>query len=145
MIYLDNNASTKVAPEVKTAMLPFFSEQYGNPSSLHDFGAEARKAVEESRSEIARFLGIKLEREIIFTSGGTESNHTAIDSALKCFPGRKRLVTTQVEHSSIRTLCGRLQREGYEVISIGVSESGAIDWDTFLGALTDRKWLGTNG
>ncbi|MBI3999443.1 MAG: aminotransferase class V-fold PLP-dependent enzyme [Candidatus Omnitrophica bacterium] len=141
VIYLDNNASTKVAPEVKAAMLPFFSEQYGNPSSLHDFGTEARKAVEESRSEIARFLGIKLEREIIFTSGGTESNHTAIDSALKCFPGRKRLVTTQVEHSSIRTFCGQLQREGYEVISIGVSESGAIDWDTFLGALTEEVAL----
>ncbi len=137
MIYLDNNATTKVAAEVKEAMLPFLAEEFANPSSLHALGSRIRKRLEEAREKIAGILGARSEREIIFTSGGTESNHSAVYSALKCFPNRKRIVTTQVEHSSIRILCQKLQQEGYEVVSIGVSESGALDWDAFIQALTD--------
>ena len=104
-IYFDNNATTKVAPEVVEALLPYFSERYGNPSSLYDFGAEIRRTVEEARKQIAGYLGAKSEREIVFTSGGTESNHTAIHSALESRTNRKRIVTTQVEHSSVLNLC----------------------------------------
>ena len=138
MIYLDNNATTKVAPEVLEEMRPYFSDLYGNPSTLYEFGTKTRRQIEEARAEVARALGAKFEREIIFTSGGTESNHTAIYSALKTHPNCKRVVTSQVEHSSVRNLCERLEKEGYEVISIGVSQDGALDFEAFEKALTDQ-------
>ncbi|MBI4357887.1 MAG: aminotransferase class V-fold PLP-dependent enzyme [Candidatus Omnitrophica bacterium] len=138
MIYLDNNATTKVAPEVEERMRLFFGAFYGNPSSLYDFGKGIRRTIEEARAEVARFLGARSEREIIFTSGGTESNHTAIHSALKAHPERRRIVTSQVEHSSIRNLSRSLEREGYEVVSIGVSKQGTLDWEAFENALTDQ-------
>ncbi|MBI4395011.1 MAG: aminotransferase class V-fold PLP-dependent enzyme [Candidatus Omnitrophica bacterium] len=141
MIYLDNNATTKIAPEVKEAMLPFLADEYANPSSLYAFGAQIRRKLEEAREKIAQFLGARSEREIIFTSGGTESNHTAIYSALKSFPNRGRIITTQVEHSSIRILCQKLQKERNQVSTIGVSETGALDWDAFLQALTEEMAL----
>ena len=138
MIYLDNNATTMVAPEVREAMAPYFSDDYGNPSSLHGFGKRIRRAVEEARSEVAKLLGTRSERELIFTSGGTESNHTAILSALRAQPGRRRIVTSQVEHSSVKNFCGTLQKDGYEVISIGVSRTGSLDWKAFEETLTDQ-------
>ncbi|OGW85099.1 MAG: cysteine desulfurase NifS [Omnitrophica bacterium RIFCSPHIGHO2_02_FULL_46_11] len=137
MIYLDNNATTKVAPEVKQTMDPFFCDDYGNPSALYDFGTRTRRVVEESRKDVAQLLGAKTEREIMFTSGGTESNHTAIYSALKARPNRKHIVTSQVEHSSIRNLCQVLSQEGYKIISVGVSKDGALNWEEFEAALTD--------
>ncbi|OGW87880.1 MAG: cysteine desulfurase NifS [Omnitrophica bacterium RIFCSPLOWO2_01_FULL_45_10b] len=137
MIYLDNNATTKVAPEVKQTMDPFCCDDYGNPSALYDFGTRTRRVVEESRKDVAQLLGAKTEREIMFTSGGTESNHTAIYSALKARPNRKHIVTSQVEHSSIRNLCQVLSQEGYKIISVGVSKDGALNWEEFEAALTD--------
>ena len=139
--YLDNNATTQVAPEAKQAMEPFLSDLYGNPSSLYEFGAKVRRKIEEARADIAQRLGMKSERELIFTSGGTESNHTAIRSALKANSGRRRIVTSQVEHSSVRNLCCALETEGYEIVTIGVSKSGALDWETFESALTDETAL----
>lgn len=136
MIYLDNNATTMVAPEVKDAMEPYLSTQYGNPSSLYEFGKRVRRSVEEARAGIARLLGASQAREIVFTSGATESNNAAIRSALKCFRTRKKIVTTRVEHSSVKNLCGVLDSEGYQVISIGVGRSGALNWDEFEQALT---------
>ncbi len=136
--YLDNNATTKIAPEVKKVMEPYFSDFYGNPSSLYEFGTKVRRILEEARADVARVLGTKSEREIIFTSGGTESNQTAIRSALKANPNRKRIVTSQVEHSSIKNLCQQLAQEGYEVVSIGVSGSGALDLDAFEKALSEN-------
>lgn len=136
MIYLDNNATTMVAPEVKEAMAPFFSDEYGNPSSLHGLGTKARRVLEEVRAQVARRLGAKHEREIIFTSGGTESNQTAIRSALRIHPDRKKVVITQVEHSSIRNFCLSLEQEGYQVVYVGVSRTGELDWDVFKSALT---------
>jgi cysteine desulfurase len=138
MMYLDNNATTKMASEVLDAMKPYFSESYGNPSSLYDFGTQVRRVIEEVRKEAACCLDAKSEREIVFTSGGTESNHTAIHSALEIFPNRKRIVTTQVEHSSIRNLCQMLQKKGYEVIIVGVSKAGALDCGALKEALTDH-------
>src|SRR3989338_4196409 len=138
MIYLDNNATTKVDKEVIEAMSPFFSDYYGNPSSLYEFGTKNRRVVEEARTEVASLLNAASEREIIFTSGGTESNHTAILSALKVRPKRRRILTSQVEHSSIRNLLHSLESEGYEVKSIGVSNRGALDWNAFENALTDE-------
>ena len=138
LIYLDNNATTKVAPEVLEAMTPYFSEQYGNPSSLYDFGTQIRRVIEEIRVQVARHLGAKSEREIVFTSGGSESNHTAIHSALESRPNRKRIVTTQVEHSSVLNLCQTYQRKGYEVIFLGVSKTGALDWEAFEKSITDE-------
>ena len=138
MIYLDNNATTKVASEVFKAMEPYFSDEYGNPSSFHELGAKAKRALDEARSQMASSLGARLEREIVFTSSGTESNNTAVRSALKKFPKRRRIVTTAVEHSSIKNLCAALQKEGYEIISIGVSKTGALDWDEFNSALSNE-------
>jgi len=138
MIYLDNNATTMVAPEVLEEMEPFFSTSYGNPSSLHRLGTISKRAIEEARLKVAHCLGARSEREILWTSCGTESNNTAVRSALRCFPAKRRVVTTEVEHSSIRNLCTRLKSEGVEIISVGVSQSGAIDWGAFEDALTDR-------
>ena len=136
MIYLDNNATTKVAPEVREAMEPFYSETFGNPSSLHSFGKEVRRCVEEARDDVARLMGAAHGREIVFTSGGTESNNTAIYSALKSVPSRKTIVTTEVEHSSVRVLVQRLGTEGYHVISVNVTPTGALDLNALENALT---------
>ena len=136
MIYLDNNATTKVAPEVREAMEPFYSETFGNPSSLHSFGKEVRRCVEEARDDVARLMGAAHGREIVFTSGGTESNNTAICSALKSVPSRKTIVTTEVEHSSVRVLVQRLGTEGYHVISVNVTPAGALDLNALENALT---------
>lgn len=137
-VYLDNNATTKVALEVKKMMEPYFSDFYGNASSLYEFGTKVRRVLEEARADIARLLGAKSEREILFTSGGTESNQTAIHSALKVNSKRKKIVTSQVEHSSVKIFCQHLEKEGYQIISIGVSETGTLDWDAFEEALTDE-------
>lgn len=138
MIYLDNNATTMVAPEVRDRMVPYFSEDYGNPSSLYAFGTKIRRVIEEARGEVAHLLGARTEREIVFTSGGTESNLTAIRSALKANPDHKRIVISQVEHPSVRNFCHGLRQEGYEVISIGVSKTGALDWEVLEHALTNQ-------
>ena len=137
MIYLDNNATTMVSREVGKIISSFLHDTYANPSSLHRFGKDARRAVEEARALVARLLGANSEREILFTSCGTESNNTAIRSALQSYPEKRRIVTTQVEHSSIRNLCQALQKEGYEIISVGVMSSGAINWDELANALTE--------
>jgi cysteine desulfurase len=137
MIYLDNNATTQMAPEVKSAMDPFLGDRFANPSSLHQPGAEMRKALELAREKVARLLGARHPREIVFTSGATESNNAALRSALKCVPERKKIVTTEVEHTSILSLCDVLEREGYVVERVGVSSEGTIDLDGLDRALTN--------
>lgn len=136
MIYLDNNATTIVAPEVKEAMEPYLSTIYGNPSSVYEFGKRVRRSVEEARAIVARLLGSHDAREIVFTSGATESNNAAVRSALKSFRSRRKIVTTRVEHSSIKNLCNALGEEGYDVITIGVERSGTLKWEEFERALT---------
>ena len=126
-IYLDNNATTRVAPEVLSAMLPFFTEKWGNPSSLHRFGSETRTAVDRARQQVATLLGANRPTEIIFTSGGTESNHLAIRGTLNGQPDKKHLITTPVEHSSVLALCKTLEKEGYEISLLPVDSQGALD------------------
>ncbi len=127
-IYFDNNATTAIDPAVLDAMLPYLSHNYGNPSSAHGVGRDARKIVDESRSQVARLIGAS-ENEIVFTSGGTESDNWAILGALEMFPERRHIVATRVEHEAVRKLCEKLSRNGYEVTWIGVDSDGALDSD----------------
>ncbi|HOI41631.1 MAG TPA: aminotransferase class V-fold PLP-dependent enzyme, partial [Elusimicrobiales bacterium] len=117
--YLDNNATTRVAPEVEEAMKPFFGELYGNPSSMHFFGGANQKYLDRARESVARLLGAGPE-EILFTSCGTESDSTAIWSALRAFPEKKHLITTKVEHPAVLNLCKYLETQGYRVTYLGV-------------------------
>jgi cysteine desulfurase len=126
LIYLDNNATTQTDPAVVEEMLPFLTEQYGNPSSAYSFGKNAAAAVDKARERIAGLLGCN-PREIIFTSCGTESNNAAITAALSLDPDRQHIVTTKVEHSSIVKHCETLAKRGYEVTWLGVDERGQID------------------
>ena len=112
-IYLDNNATTRVDPVVVEAMLPFFTEHFGNASSIHAFGSEVGKALKKARGQVQALLGAEHDSEIIFTSCGTESDSTAILSALKAQPERNTVITTTVEHPAILTLCEWLEKEGW--------------------------------
>ncbi len=124
--YFDNNATTRVAPEVVEAMLPFFTEQWGNPSSIYAFGNEVAKQIERARTRAAALINAD-PREVIFTSCGTESNNTAINSALMTSPGKRHVVTTAVEHSSNIKFCEHLKRRGYEVTFLPVESDGSLD------------------
>jgi cysteine desulfurase len=135
MIYFDNNATTLIAPEVLEAMLPFLQNFYGNPSSAYEFGHPSRTAIEKSREQVAELVGANSPNEIIFTSGGTESDNWAIRGALEIFPGKKHIVTTEVEHEAIRKLCAKLERDGYEITWLEVDENGFINLDELKSSL----------
>ncbi len=134
-IYLDNNATSRVAPEVVDAMLPFLGEYYGNPSSMHSFGGQVSVHLKEARGRIAWLLGADAE-EIVFTSCGTESDNTAILSALAVRTGRRRIVTSRVEHPAVKALCERLDKQGYKVVEIPVDNIGNLDMDEYRKSLT---------
>jgi cysteine desulfurase len=137
VVYVDNNATTKVAPEVLDAMLPFFSELYGNPSSMHSFGGQVGRSIREAREQAARFIGASPE-EIVFTSCGTESDSTAIRAALQSFPDRRHIVTTRVEHPAVKNLCETLaKKHGYHVTFVPVDDKGRLDLDLLHRSLTD--------
>jgi cysteine desulfurase len=134
-IYMDHSATTPVAPEVLEAMLPYFSEKFGNASSLHSFGLEAKEALEESREKVAGLLGAKPE-EIIFTSGGTESDNLALKGiARKNQKSGKHIITTQVEHPAILECCRRLEKEGFEVTYLPVTNEGLVEIATLESAI----------
>src|SRR5439155_19948442 len=113
LVYLDNNATTQPAPEVVEMMLPFLSEMYGNPSSVHRLGQRARQAIDEARAKVAELLNCP-DSELMFTGGGTESINTAIRGILATRGQRKRIVTSSVEHSATRELCAQLGKEGFD-------------------------------
>jgi cysteine desulfurase len=139
VIYMDNNATTRVAPEVVDAMMPFLTDCYGNPSSMHNFGGQVGEAVENARQQVATLLGAELS-EITFTSCGTESDSTAILSALQAFPEKRHIVTTRVEHPAIKNLCenlGRLTGHKYKVTRLMVESDGTLDMDKYQEALAD--------
>ena len=140
VIYLDNNATTKPAPEVVQAMLPFLTDSYGNPSSVHRMGQRARQAIDESRAQLASLLGCS-DSELMFTAGGTEAINTAIRGLLAARAPRKRIVTSTVEHSATRELCQQLRREGNEVIEIPVDQTGALDLDRLRAEVNDATAL----
>ncbi|MBK6750147.1 MAG: aminotransferase class V-fold PLP-dependent enzyme [Pyrinomonadaceae bacterium] len=135
MIYFDNNASTAVAPEVFDAMKPFLTTEFGNPSSGHAAASAARSAIKQARENVAKMLGASDPGEIVFTSGGTESDNWAILGALELQPEKKHIVTTAVEHEAVRTMCKKLEKQGCEVTWLGVDEHGGLDLDELKDAL----------
>lgn len=134
-VYLDNNATTRVVPEVLEVMLPYFSELYGNPSSMHTFGGQVGIKIREAREQVAALLGASPD-EIIFTSCGTESDNTAIRSALAAHPDRKHIVTSRVEHPAIKALCAHLAESGYRVTELPVDSEGRLNMEAFEQCLT---------
>ena len=127
MIYLDNNATTRVAPEVLDAMQPYLGEYFGNPSSAHALGREMKRAIEHSREQVASLIGAAETNEVVFTSCGSESDNWAIRGVLAAQPNKKHIVTTQVEHEAVRNVCLQLEKEGYEVTWLGVDGNGELD------------------
>ena len=127
MIYLDNAATTRTAPEVVEAMLPYFTEQYGNPSAIYSLGSAGKKAINEARRTIAAAIGAKPE-EIYFTAGGTEADNWALKAAAECCAGKGRhIITTKIEHHAVLHACGYLEKNGYEVTYLDVDRDGILD------------------
>jgi cysteine desulfurase len=134
-IYLDNNATTRVAPEVVETMLPYLTELYGNPSSMHTFGGQVGKAVKQAREQVAALLGAD-ESEIVFTSCGTEGNNTAIQAALRAQPDKRHIITTAVEHPAVLNVCKQLEKQGYRVTYLSVDSKGQLDLMELEASLT---------
>jgi len=129
IVYVDNNATTKIADEVFEAMKPFLTDYYGNPSSMHTFGGKIRRFIDKARESVASLLGAESPSEIIFTSCGTESDNTAIISTLRSFPNKKHIITTKVEHPAVLSLCKYLETIGYRVTYLNVNSQGQLDLD----------------
>jgi cysteine desulfurase len=136
-VYVDNNATTKVAPEVLEEMMPYFSEFYGNPSSMHFFGGQVQKKVNEAREKVADFLGAE-PSEIVFTSCGTESDNAGILGTLDSYPEKRHLITTRVEHPAVGNVCTYLGRKGYRVTELSVDREGRLDLDELRESITDQ-------
>ncbi|HRV45858.1 MAG TPA: cysteine desulfurase NifS [Smithellaceae bacterium] len=134
-IYLDNNATTKVADEVMEAMLPYFNRLYGNPSSMHTFGGQVGQRIRDAREQVAALLGA-LPEEIVFTSCGTESDNAAIHSALMTRPDKKHIVISRVEHPAVRALCSHLGTQGYKITELPVDKNGLLDLENLEISLT---------
>ncbi|HEX8492314.1 MAG TPA: cysteine desulfurase NifS [Pyrinomonadaceae bacterium] len=135
IVYLDNNATTRVAPEVFEAMQPYLTEAYGNPSSAHTFGRQMRAVVERAREQVALLLGASETSEIVFTSCGSEADNWAIRGVLEEQPEKRHIVTTRVEHEAVRNLCERLEKSGYEVTWLEVDKEGNLDLEALRAAL----------
>lgn len=142
IIYLDNNATTKVDPAVIEAILPYLGEYYGNPSSMHSFGGQVGKALKTAREQVAALFGAE-PSEVIFTSCGTEGNNTAIRAALAAQPDRRHIITTQVEHACVLNLCKQLEKQGYTVTYLSVDADGLIDVMELEAAITGNTALVT--
>ncbi|MBW2239729.1 MAG: cysteine desulfurase NifS [Desulfobacterales bacterium] len=139
-IYVDNNATTQVSPEVLEEMLPYFNEFYGNPSSMHTFGGKVEHKITEARARIASLLGASSE-EIIFTSCGTESDSTAIRSVILSNPDKKHILTSRVEHPAVKNLYEYLSKNGYRVTFVPVDRKGRLDLDYLYENLGDDTAL----
>lgn len=137
MIYLDYNATTPVLPEVLEAMMPYFTSEWGNPSSTYKFGSKLKSVIETARGQVAELVGAQ-PREIIFTSCGTESNNAAIHAALQVNPGKRHVVTSAVEHSSVLNYCLALEKEGYRVTYLPVDRDGLLKLADIENAITDE-------
>ena len=140
VIYLDNNATTRVAPEVLEAMLPYFCERYGNPSSMHSFGGRVARQIAIAREQVAALIGASPD-QLIFTSCGTESDSTAILSSLQAFPEKRQIVTTRVEHPAVKNLCEQLDRltgQKHRVVMLPVDRDGRLDLQQYQEALSEE-------
>ncbi len=133
-VYLDNNATTMVAPEVREAILPLLESEYGNPSSMHGLGGSSGKLLSEAREKVAAGLGCS-PSEIIFTSCGTEGDNTAIHSAIESQPDKKHIITTRVEHPAVLNVVKHLERKGYDITLLGVDSDGRMDLDQLRKAI----------
>ena len=140
-VYLDNNATTRLDPMVLEAMMPFLTDFYGNPSSIHDFGLPAQAALERAHQQTAALLGAEYPSEIIFTSCATEATATAIASAIALLPERREIITSAVEHPATLAACEHLERQGYLIHRIAVDSEGALDMAQFRAALSPRVAL----
>lgn len=129
MIYLDNNATTKIDEKVLEEMIPFLAENYANPSSMYDFAKKPAKAIKEARVKVRDFLGAKNEKDVFFTSCGSESANTAIKGVVNCNKEKKHLITTKVEHPCVLNTYKALEKQGYEVDYIGVNSRGELDFE----------------
>jgi len=139
VVYLDNNATSMVAPEVLETIRPFFTERYGNPSSMHSFGGGVAREVRKAREHLAALLEAESPQEIVFTSGGTESDSTAIWSALETMPERREIVTTRVEHPAVLNLCKYLARSrGYTIRWLSVDKEGMLDMEEVREKITNQ-------
>ena len=139
-IYLDNNATTKVADEVIEAMQPYFGELYGNASSMHSFGGQVSKEIKLARQRVADLLNCD-PSEIFFTAGGTESDNWAIRGTLSANPAKRKLITTRVEHPAVLTTCRAMAPHGYKVVEISVDEAGRLNMDEFKAAIDEDTAL----
>jgi cysteine desulfurase len=137
VIYLDHNATTSVAPDVLEAMMPYFTSEWGNPSSTYKFGSKLKGVVEVAREQVAELIGAR-QGEIIFTSCATESNNTAIHAALKANPSKRHIVTSMVEHSSVLNYCKALEAEDYKVTYLPVDQDGLLKLADLENAITDQ-------
>ena len=141
MIYLDNAATTKTAPEVVQAMLPYFTEFYGNPSSVYDFAGKSKEAVTTAREQIAEVIGAKKE-EIYFTAGGSEADNWALKAAFEYFKGKgNHIITTKIEHHAILHTCEYLEKRGARITYLDVDENGVVDLDELQKAITPETIL----
>jgi len=141
-IYFDNNATTKVAEEVLEEMEPLFCELYGNPSSMHTFGGQMGRKIGQARDRIAGLLGCE-PSEVVFTSGGTESDNTAIKGTLAALPHKRKIITSRIEHPAVLTVCRELENQGYTVIELGVDKHGLLDLEQLAEQLDDDTALVT--
>jgi cysteine desulfurase len=140
-IYFDNNATTRVLPEVFEAMAPFYTDLYGNPSSIHRFGSQVGERLSQARAQVATLIGAADPVEIIFTSCGTEGDNAAIRGLLQMRSAKRHIITTQVEHPAILGLCQHLEKNGYRVTWLGVDRDGMLDLDELREALTGETAL----
>lgn len=141
IIYLDNNATTKVDEKVVESMLPYFSKEYGNPSSMYELGGTNAKAIQDSREKMKDFFGAKNSKEIIFTASGSESANTAIRGILSADHSKNHLITTKVEHPCVLNLHKQLEKEGYNVTYIGVNSAGELNEEELYDAVNEKTAL----
>ena len=141
-IYFDNNATTQVAEEVLEEIQPLFCELYGNPSSMHTFGGQMGRKIGQAREQVAGLLGCE-PSEIVFTSGGTESDNTAIKGTLAALPHKRKIITSRIEHPAVLTVCRELENQGYTVVELPVDKEGQLDIEQFAEQLDDDTALVT--
>jgi cysteine desulfurase len=136
-VYLDNNATTMIAPEVLDAMLPFLRDRYGNASSMHSFGGNVAKDLAHARHQVAELLGAENDYEIAFTGSATESDNLAIRGVTSYYKDKKHVITSTIEHPAVLNLCKQLEKEGYRVTYISVNNDGIIDLQQLKDSVTD--------
>lgn len=136
-IYLDNNATTMIAPEVIDAMMPFLTERYGNPSSMHAFGGNVGKEIEKARMQVAEFIGAENDYEIVFTGSGTESDNMAIMGTIAYYRDKRHIITSRVEHPAVLSLCKKLEKDGYRITYVPVDRDGNLDIERLKSSVDD--------